>query len=414
MSVRIVDVEERGNVYFPRSDLMSQNGQSLILTETWRRKVIEVKDIEDGSRLMALGSIGFLPLTASIILNIIPKFPMENLWAMLEVGGESYSRILPVLKRYQTSEGPTPSFLLARSFCFYLKEALSIGLVRDYYKEERSGHYRPKVEFGPTINRYISRGDPINTISQSYSYGLNNLANRIVKAACVDFIRIIPSDAAWKEERDLIREALDNLAMLPTSRPSYSDLVLEPNVPTRLKPSYLGMAEVYRLSLGGGGISFAYEESGRELPSFLFKLEDIFESFIRKSFAAVSRESGVSIVDGNAKPGKLFTDNKSYDIKSDIFFKRGKKDVIAIGEVKYKPSIKETDRYQLISHVTASKCKIGVMFSPANPGEPQSLSRIGRMPTDAIFYHYRLSLDGDIRKNAEKMVREVLRLMPPP
>ncbi|MCT8284933.1 McrC family protein [Xanthomonas translucens pv. translucens] len=410
--MRIIDIEERGNIYFPRSDLMSENGQSLILTETWRRKVIEVKDIEDGSRLMALGSIGYLPLTASIVLNIIPKFPIENLWVMLEVGGESYSRILPVLKRYQTSVSQTPSFLLARSFCFYLREALSIGLARGYYKEERAGHYRPKVEFGPTINKYISHGDPINTVSQSYSYGLHNLANRAVKTACADFIRIIPGDETWKEERDLIRDALENLSLLPSSRPSYSDILLEPDVPTRLKPSYLGMAEVYRLSLGGSGISFAYEQSGRELPSFLFKLEDIFESFIRKSFAAVSKESGVSILDGNIKPGKLFTDTKAYDIKSDIFFRRGKKNVIAVGEVKYKPSIKEVDRYQLISHVTASKCKVGVMFSPANPGEPQSLSRIGKLPTEAVFYHYRLSLEGDMRKNAERMVREVLDLMP--
>ncbi|MBV6872152.1 5-methylcytosine restriction system specificity protein McrC [Xanthomonas euvesicatoria] len=413
MNMRVVDIEERGSVYFPRADLMSKDGQSLILKETWRSNVIEVKDLENCSRLMALGSIGFLPLTSSIILNIVPKFPLENLWTMLEVGGETYSRLLPVMKRYQVSENPTPSFLLARSFCYYLKEALSIGLMRNYYEKERSGHYSPKVEFGPTINKYISRGDPVNTISRSYSYGLGNVANQIIRSACADFIRIIPDDGAWRHERDLIRDALDNLAMLPAVRISYSDLLIEPNVPTRLKPSYLGMMEVYRLSLGGGGVSFAYEQQGRELPSFLFKLEDIFENFIRKSFAAVARESGISIVDGNIKPGKLFEDSKVYDIKSDIFFKRGKKNVIAIGEVKYKPSLKETDRYQLISHVTASNCKLGIMFSPANSGEPQSLTRMGKLPTNAAFYHYRLSLDGDIAKNAQKMVHEILALMPP-
>ncbi|MFV0385398.1 hypothetical protein [Paracoccus sp. (in: a-proteobacteria)] len=126
----------------------------MILPETRKLKAVEITDVPDGARLMALGLIGYLPLTSAITLNIVPKFPIQNLWTMLEVGGESYARILPTLRRYQTTSNPAPIQLLARSFCHYLRNALSAGFERSYYRRAVNGYYRPRVEFGQTIGRY--------------------------------------------------------------------------------------------------------------------------------------------------------------------------------------------------------------------------------------------------------------------
>ncbi|AJE47974.1 McrC family protein [Celeribacter indicus] len=411
---RIIEVEERGQRYFPRGDLIDQYGHSLILPETRELKALEFKDVADGVHLVALGLIGYLPLTSTITLNIVPKFPIENLWTMLEVGGENYDRILPTIRRYQSADKPAPLQLLARSFCHYLKGALSAGFERSYYPRTVSGFYKPRVEFGPTISRYLSRGNPIDTVSSVFEFGLDSPVNQIVKAACLRFARIIPRQKSWEEERHLIQIALDTLQRVNAREPGPHDFYLDEAVSLRLRGNYEGLLRVYQLLLTGGGIAFTFEPGGKELPSFLFNLEDIFERFIRQTFVDALREKKIGVLDGNKHQGKLFEDSKVYPTKSDLIFRRGKKNVIALGEVKYKPRLKEADRYQIISHVTSAKAPLGILFSPANEGESQRLDRIGRLATGAQFYHYRVDIKGDIRAAQAQMVREITAILPAP
>lgn len=410
--IRIVEIQERGHRFFPRSDLIDGNGRSLVLPETRELKALEFKDVADGLNLMALGLIGYLPLTSAITLNIVPKFPIQNLWTMLEIGGETYDRILPTIRRYQTTDKPAPIQLLARSFCHYLRDALSAGFERSYYPRPANGFYKPRVEFGQTISRYLSRGNPIDTVSSVFEFGLDSPINRIVKAACLRFARIIPHTKEWEEERLLIQIALDTLQRVNEREPTGQDFYLDEGVSLRLRSNYEGLLRVYQLLLTGGGIAFTFEPSGKELPSFLFDLEDIFERFIRQTFIEALRDDKIAVLDGNKHQGRLFEDSKVFPTKSDLIFRRGKKNVIGLGEVKYKPKIKESDRYQIISHVTAAKAPIGILFSPANDGESQRLDRLGRLATGALFFHYRVDIRGDIKKSQAQMVKDVSELLP--
>jgi len=405
--VRVIEIEERGQRYFPRTDLTDPQGRSLILPETRKLKAIEITDMPDGARLMALGLIGYLPLTSAITLNIIPKFPIQNLWTMLEMGGESYTRILPTLRRYQTTGNPAPIQLLARSFCHYLRGALSAGFERSYYRRTVNGYYKPRVEFGQTIGRYLSRGNPVETVSGVFEFGIDSPINRIVKAACLRFSAIMPRSDDWQEDRRLIGFALDALQRVQAQEPGIHDFNLDEAVSLRLRSHYSGLLRVYQLLLTGGGIAFTFEPGGKELPSFLFNLEDIFERFIRETFLQALRERKIAVLDGNKHHGRLFEDNRTYPTKSDLIFRHGKKNIIGLGEVKYKPKIKEIDRYQIISHVTAVKAPLGILFSPANGGESQKLERLGRLSTGAQFYHYRVNIQGDIRKAQAQMINEV-------
>ena len=176
----------------------------------------------------------------------------------------------------------------------------------------------------------------------------------------------------------------------------------------------MGMLRVYQLLVTGGGIAFTFEPGGKELPSFLFKLDDIFERFVRQTFVHGLREHGIAVLDGNKEKhqGRLFEDNRQYRTKSDLIFRRARKNIIALGEVKYKPKLKEVDRYQIISHVTAAKAPIGILFSPAEGDESQRLDRVGRLSTGAHFYHYRVDIRGDIKGAQRKMVDDVLAILP--
>lgn len=408
--MRIVEVCERGEQLFPRSDLIDSTGRSLVLESTRNLKVVEIRDVEEGCKLLALGSIGYLPLTPTITLNIVPKFPLRNLWTMLEIAGETYESILPVLRRYENSGDSAPSSLLLRSFCFHLKDALALGLFRGFSSKRREGFYRQKLDFGATMSRFLSRGDQLNVVANSTEFGLAGDANAVIKDACIQILRHLPTGASWEAERRIVRDALESLSFVKPRRPSITDFELAATVSLRLRTAYAGMLLTYKLLLTGGGVSFAYEKEGRELPSFLFNLETIFENFIRRTFQLALRQHHIRVTDGNKSPGSLFVNNKSYPTKSDLLFscERG---AIAVGEVKYKPKIKETDRYQIISHVIAANAKIGILFSPANLGEDQRLVSLGQVSTGAKFYHYLLSIDGDILKNAERMIQHVYPLL---
>ena len=411
MPVRMIEIQERGKRIFKRTDLIDTAGRSLMLSETRRLMAVEVKDTADGTEVMALGFIGQLPLTSNITLNIIPKFPIGNFWAMLEIGGENYRNILSTVRRYQTSENRTPIQLLARSFCYYLKGAISAGLERSYYHNIRTSYFKPRVEFGHTINRFISRGNPVETVSRVIEFGLDSSVNQVVKAACIRFAQLVPRTEEWKEERVFLRLALDTLQRVSKREPGELDFDLDKSVSPRVQHLYSGMLSTYQLLLTGGGIAFTFESGGRQLPSFLFKLEEIFERFVRETLTKGLCNSEVSVLDGNKHHGYLFVDSKVYRTKTDLIFRRKSKEVIALGEVKYKPRLKEADRYQIISHVTAAKASIGILFTPANDQHSQQLELIGRLATGAKIYNYQIDIRGEIDASQTRLVEDVLAVL---
>lgn len=151
---RVIDLHEREARIFPRDELFNSRGESLLLPETRELSAVDLREVVGGVELRALGLIGYLPLTTGIILNLQPKFPVKNLWEMLAVADETYERLLPVLRSYETANVSAPHLLLARGFCHYLREILTVGVSRGYYQEPYRGHFKPKVNFGRTVATY--------------------------------------------------------------------------------------------------------------------------------------------------------------------------------------------------------------------------------------------------------------------
>ncbi len=409
--IRHIDIEERGVKFFPREDLIDSYGKSLILTDTRKIGAIELRDVADGFNLMVMGFIGVLPLTSSITLNITPKFPIQNLWKMLEVAEEDYVHILTSVRRYESTESPTPHLMLARSFCYYLQGLLSAGFERNYYRKTVCGYYKPKIEFSQTISRFTSRGNPVKTVSDVFVFGLDNSINRVIKSACLCFSQLIPNNSLWIKEKRLIGLALDALQFVKTVRTPNICFNIDSVVSRRLLEHYSGLLKVYQLLILGGGVSFVFDTNGRELPSFLFNLESIFERFIRKTLSDGLNPLNLKTLDGNIHLGYLFEDNCLYKTKSDIIIKSGNK-ILTLGEVKYKPKLKESDRYQIISHTTAANAPIGILFTPTVGNQTQGLEYIGRISsTKAKFYHYRVNIRDNIENAQKQLIIEVYDLL---
>ncbi|MGX5844237.1 5-methylcytosine restriction system specificity protein McrC [Mesorhizobium sp. ArgA1] len=397
---------------FPREDLFDARGRSLLLPETRELKAIEMREVLEGVQLRANGLIGYLPLTSSIVLNLTPKFPIQNLWRMLSVADTDYDTVLPVLRSYQVDNAVPPHELLARGFGHYLSAILTVGVTRGYYQEPYRGHFKPKVNFGRTVGGYLSRGDELNVASDAFAFSAGLYPNALLKSACVDFVRVMPRGEKWAADRRLIGEALNALASVRPTRMRFGEQSSALALPVWLQDSYFGALTVYAMLLGFSRIGFSYASQGTELPSFLFSLDSVFESYVRNTFREQLRERKIAVLDGNASrhQGLLFLDSRRYPIKPDLIFRR-KKVVLAIGEVKYKEELKEQDRYQVISHAVATGAPIAVWVSPASLAAKPGIEYVGTISTGTKFYHYLLDISGDLDVASTAMVNDVSKLL---
>jgi len=417
LAVRLIELRERETRVFPRRDLVDGSGTSLILPETRALTAVELRDVAEGISLQALGLIGYLPLTPSIALNLQAKFPVNNLWEMLSLADETYERILPVLRSYQAANTTAPHHLLARGFGHYLASLLSTGISKDYRLENRHGYFRPKVNFSETVVRHLSRGDQVTVSSDTFFFSPHLRVNEILKKACMDFLRMLPHDSKWRGERSLLLDALNALHLVRPTRMAYGEQNLAQTLPIWSRDDYFGALNVYAVLLGYSGIGFPYEAQGSLLPSFLFKLDDIFERFVRNSLRLSLRDAAISIADGNLRhnQGSLFLDSRRFPTKPDIIIRRNRKGAPdAIAEVKYKARIEEADRYQVISHVVAARAPVGIWISPALSDDQAGLEYIGSIPGGAKFYHYRINISGDLTAARVEMARTISQLLPSP
>ena len=412
--LRIVDLHEREVRTFPRSEIVDYGGRSLILPETRSLAAIDVRDVADGVQVRATGLIGFLPLTTKLTLNIRPKFPLKNLWHMLDKADETYNRILPIIRQYQRSDQQAPHQLLARAFCHFLSEILGGGVVKAYPRLPYTGFFAPKVNFGKTVSRYLSRGDQINCVADTFSFSASIPANAVLKAACSRFYDLVPRTPNWVDERAILDDALSTLSSVSQRPMSAGDIDFVDAIPMRLRHSYRGALTAYSVLAGFTQMGFSFAAEGSAMPSFLFGLDEIFESFVRNVTRDHLLKDGISVLDGNTAKhnGMLFVDSRRFPTKPDLIFRRSDK-TIALAEVKYKSKLVESDRYQLISHTIAAAATLGVWISPANSPNEEGLEYIGSVTTGAKFYHYRMGIGADLSVGSAKMTNEIRGLVQP-
>lgn len=405
-----LELHEREVRTFPRDWFVDAAGRTKIFPEVRNLSAFEIKDTADGVSLRVLGLIGYLPVSPEISLNLRPKFPTENLWFMLEEGDETFRKILPVTRAYLASEQHPPHLLLARSFAHYIREIVTAGFARSYVPERATGYFRPKVAFGPTIATMFSRGEPARTISDVFAFTTDTRANGLLKTACLHFMLVMPATVEWEADRRVLSDALAALMRVNERDLLPNDLAQEIAVPARVQSFYAGALATYGIFRGFKKIGFEYAPQGTRLPSFLFCLDDIFESFVRNVLRKGLREHGFSVVDGNKTRHQraLFSDNATYPVKPDMIFKLGDH-VSAVGEIKYKPKIDESDRYQLLSHTLALRSKVGIWISPAPTPDAEGLQYVGSFADKAKFFHYRINLANDLRMSSLRMRDDISR-----
>ncbi len=411
MVVQVISLHERENRVFAREDLVQADGSSRILPESRDLTAFEIRDTPFGFILQPKGIIGYLPLTRDIALNLRPKFPLDNLWRMLAIADEEYNRLVPILRSYGDFRESPPHLMLVRSFCYFLSEIMTEGIARGYVATDFRGTFRPKPNFSKTASRFLSRGNIISVEGEEFIFSPRLGANKVLKQACIDFMRLIPNEPSWQPERHLLLDALNCLDSVRPFKMLPDDIELSESLSSWLRVAYRRALHVYSVYCGHNYLGFSFEAKGAPLPSFLFKLDDIFEAFIRNALRSAMAGLGVNVLDGNQSKhqSRLFSDNSRFKVQPDVIFKRGRS-IELIAEVKYKPKIEEVDRYQLLGHVLATDAHIGVWISPTTDATSAGLEYVGTQARKR-FYHYRIDLTRDIDDGIKKLTNQMASLM---
>jgi 5-methylcytosine-specific restriction endonuclease McrBC regulatory subunit McrC len=113
------------------------------------------------------------------------------------------------------------------------------------------------------------------------------------------------------------------------------------------------------------------------LDSMVVDISAVFEGYTRNVLVDHPEIAGVIVKDGNSTINKcsFFSDPQERVMKPDIIFECSGK-VVAIADVKYKQSVNEHDRYELLSFMEATGAREGFFVCPKTISTEES-SRLG-------------------------------------
>jgi 5-methylcytosine-specific restriction enzyme subunit McrC len=401
--LQIFEAVERQQISIPTSNFVGNEGGLSFLPQIREKGYFDV-DFRGNELVLVAGNyIGQIPLTSDIAINVKPKFPIANLARIVGLANQPI-RCLDYFRRTYALEKNVSRTLLeaiAQSLLSGLEEVEREGLLRAYTPiSERITGLRGRLDSAAYVRSMLARGLVSKIACTYFVFSTDTIHNRIVKRAIhklgEDLSSLRCSDPSIPKRlahfADYFeRVKLDDDPDLVAS----ARLFLESHRIPELRSYYLNVLDVCFVVLGGTGVHLIESFGPNSLHSFIVNLEDAFEQYIRRLLqdSPALRAKGVPVLDGNTEgSSKLFVDNSKFIAKPDLVV-GGLEAARAVGDVKYKPKLAESDRYQLIAHALAYGVKRSFIVTPAIDGAKSGATYVGRIGTNEGIEVYRYSLD---------------------
>ena len=403
--LRVIEAIERQQIAIPLREILGVDGAISFFPEIRDRGYFDI-DFRGNELILVAGNfIGQIPLTSDLAINIKPKFPIFNL-ARIVGSANQPIRCLDFFRRTYVLEDEASDSLLeaiARSVVASLEDLEREGLYRIYKPvTERLNGIRGRLDASAYVRSTIGRGLSSQAVCSYYLFSVDTLLNRVIKRA----IHKLGSDLAAQECRDTVLRrklahfsdffdgvALDDDPYLVELARQY----LEQHKIPDLRSYYLNILDVCFVVLGGKGVHLVEKIGPSSMHSFIVNMEDAFEQYVRQVLqkAAGLRAMSLPVLNGNSEGlSRLFVDNVKYAAKPDLVI--GEVGATrALGDVKYKVKLSETDRYQLIAHSLAYGVKLCFIVTPSSEGLPSGATYVGTIGTHSSIelHHYGLDLE---------------------
>lgn len=383
----IIKAREHKPIEVP-AELILQDRKLDLFPDIQGEKFFRIKLRADVLEVQPTGYIGFIPLNNRIAIEVAPRMPIANVEYLLARSKESPAEVLPYLRAFSDGAVDATPFmhLLASRYATLLNELRYEGLYKTYALR-RYVSASPSGRLLPMQTALRSRTSQRATaVYERFDRTLDNAANRLVLSAGKRLLRsaLFQGGSEPKLSRsieagltildgvpDEPNPAVPSMAELPGQRPMLSQLV--------------ALAAVI---LREQGVRLRGEGNLR-LPSFLIKMEDVFESYVRIVMQDSAALGAFTIYDGNKQSPvgaakALFTNPGpmgNRDTTPDIVVSRDGAP-IGVVEVKYKPCERAPERdnlNQLLTYAVAYDVKTAILLYPAMEKQKTGIERLGNV-----------------------------------
>lgn len=417
LKATIYKCEERDSVQLPITHVLDANGDIRILPSVVAKGYFDI-DYRGGKLVFLAGKfIGLIPINDQVLIEIRPKVSVSDLARMLTIAGEDVGVLRFFEREYKHKKAVDESIvhLVVMSLLQQLRSVSQEGMIKEYLATPNTGAFKPRINFSKTIQRHWSRGIFNKTANDIFNFTKDHPLNRLVKYTlwyCGRYLKFRSSADQTRLELDFFYNLFESVP-LDTSLsfvPAVRALLQDEKIPV-LRSYYVDIAKTCLLLTEHRSVSMDISGDDISLLSFILNLEDIFEKYVRNILRGhvKTHSPTMAVLDGNQEGrGYLFHDSKAYDIKPDIIMKTNTA-ILLIADVKYKPKLSESDRYQAISHALSCGARRVVLILPALGTGPTGLVRRGQVHDAGGIevYEYYMRLDTDLPAQEDLLATQI-------
>ncbi len=234
---------------------------------------------------------------------------------------------------------------IAAGFSWHTARALERGVVRGYRSvDERRANLRGRIRFGDQLAQLPGMALPLEVTYDDFTADI--LENRMLVTAAESLLRLrrIPPRARSRLLRT--RVTLDDVGRISAPGDARAPAI------TRLNARYAPALALAELILRRR--STTAHTGGVESTSFVFDLNEVFESFLTTALAETLRQHGGEV---HPQLRRWLDEEKGLEVKPDITWLREGKSA-GVVDAKYKSvsrggSIPNADAYQMLAYCIA-------------------------------------------------------------
>ena len=398
-TARVIDVDEYGECDVPITDVMT-DGRLDVRDEITGQRYFDIRMKGDALRLTAGSAVGLIPLNDRVTIHVRPRVPLKHFAHLLAVA-EGNATPLPFVSRlFETAPEAAQSVLdaMTRALLRAIGGIRQQGIHKIYARREGSTSMpRGRILFGPTVERHLSGGDETRLVAMYYERSTDTGPNRLLRYA----VRVLAAQyrrlqgRRYRQIRSDLNEADHLFGDVPIDHLRtflHDPVVVEPGTLPASRDQYvpairLAKAIVHRRGLDLPALEDVY------LESLVFKMEDIFESYVRNVLRRAASGSRLPITVLGHEGGKLLFDvppseRAEPDVVMNLRTSSGPALTAAIVEVKYinRPPTREHHE-QLIAYGSSFRVPHAFLIHPAIASGPRGLYRTASIaPTEYHFY----------------------------
>lgn len=346
--------------------------------------------------LTSEGWSGYIPLESNLVLSLVPKVPISNIFRMLEYA-----------YRLRSFEFLEDIYLAGSMREFY--NQLACLLSKKVLERGRNGYYRAYVERNDQlpfvagridIQHHIRRPWSVSPQCQYHDHAADVVDNQLLAWTLFGVAR---SGLCSEEVSPIVRKAYRNLQSLVSLQP-FSPADCLHRLYTRLNQDYHPMHALCRFFLENAGPT--HHTGGHEMLPFLVNMPRLFELFVAEWLYA-HLPAGLEL---KIQEKVEIRKEKGLHFEIDLVLYEQSGEVRSVLDTKYKaPEGPGTsDIAQVVTYATMKRCHEGVLIYPIILQQP-----LDEWVDDIRLRTLSFCLDGDLEKAGEIFMGELLSIHQP-